>query len=368
MLSGPEQLVWRDALFKAFSEQEFTELLWYRLDRRVGEFASANRSWAAVVGAIVDAYSRRDEEDLLIAKAAETRPRNPGLLRLASTKKAAVAPDDASLEQLIQESNSFLNLSTWLEAAGKLQVCICRIEIAVNSGAKVFGTGFLIAADLVMTNWHVVRCIAALEDNDQAYPGPRARAADAVCRFDYKVLSGGTTNPGLAVSLAPSWRVALSPNNANGREPQPDLLDCAVIRLSQPLGNLVVGDRHGIPGDRRGWVSLPAMGVAPDFSPRSPLFIMQHPQGDPIKLALSTDAIQAVNANRTRVKYSTNTERGSSGSPCFDQNWNLVALHHAGDPNFAPDHPAEFNEGIPIDAIVRFLNERGLVDFGQVEP
>ena len=68
-----------------------------------------------------------------------------------------------------------------------------------------------------------------------------------------------------------------------------------------------------------------------------------------------------MNANRSRVRYSTNTESGSSGSPCFDQNWNLVALHHGGDPNFDVGHRPEFNEGIPVDAIVTFLNRQGLL-------
>ena len=40
------------------------------------------------------------------------------------------------------------------------------------------------------------------------------------------------------------------------------------------------------------------------------------------------------NANNTRVRYRTNTEEGSSGAPCFDKDWELVALHHSGDPNY----------------------------------
>lgn len=240
-------------------------------------------------------------------------------------------------------------------------MCVCRIEISVQGGGKVFGTGFLIAADLVMTNWHVVRCIAAAEDNDRSYQGPRAKAADAICRFDYKVLKNSAINPGSTVALAKDWRVALSANNPNGHEPLSDQLDCAVIRLAKSVGSLVIGDKPQAQGDRRGWISLPGAGAVPDLKIHSPLFIIQHPEGDPIKLALSTDAIQSVNANRSRVRYSTNTESGSSGSPCFDQNWNLIALHHAGDPNFSPGHRPEFNEGIPIDAIVSFLSKLDVV-------
>src|SRR5262249_48368662 len=60
--------------------------------------------------------------------------------------------------------------------------------------------------------------------------------------------------------------------------------------------------------------------------------------------------------NRTRVRYTTNTEMGSSGSPCFDAEWGLLALHHSGDTNYK--RSAEWNEGVPIDAIVRQVNAR----------
>jgi V8-like Glu-specific endopeptidase len=364
MLPGPEQLKWRDALFNAFSEQEFIDLLWHRLGLRIGKFASVNKPWETVIGDVVDAFSRRNEEDLLIAKAVETRPRDPALVGLARGKRALAAPDDASVERLIQQSNSFLDLGKWLEAAGKLQVCVCRIEIAIEGGGRVFGTGFLIAPDLVMTNYHIVECIVTTEDHDATYSGPRATASGVICRFDYKVLSNGMTNQGLTASLAANWRVALSPNNPQETEPTASQLDCAVIRLSKPLGELAIGEKPELQGDRRGWIRLPQIGVRPELADHSSLFIIQHPEGHPIKLALSTDAIQCINGNRTRVRYSTNTEPGSSGSPCFDQNWNLVALHHAGDPNFAPSHAPEYNEGIPIDAVVNFLNEKGIVNLG----
>jgi V8-like Glu-specific endopeptidase len=62
------------------------------------------------------------------------------------------------------------------------------------------------------------------------------------------------------------------------------------------------------------------------------------------------------------VTYKTNTEAGSSGSPCFNANWDLVALHHSGDPNFDPGHKPTYNEGIPFSAIANLLHERGHTD------
>jgi len=357
MLTGPEQLEWTNALFSAFTRPEFEQLLLHRLNDRVGNYSADTSTNRSAVSDVVDGYSRQDEEGRLIGAAVEARPRNAALLRLASRRKAATAPDDASLERLIKDTNSFLNFSTWLDKAAKLQVCVCGIEIAVERGT-VFGTGFLVSEDLVMTNWHVVQCVVAVEDNDISYRGPRAAASAVACRFDYKELASGVKNMGSVFPLANTWRVALSPNSPSNREPKEKELDYAIIRLMKPAGSLTIGEKPS--GDPRGWINLADAPLSPAFRPHSPLFIIQHPQGDPLKLALDTDAIQGVNANRTRVRYSTNSEPGSSGSPCFDQNWNLVALHHAGDPNFAPNHRPEYNEGIPIETIKKDLHQQGL--------
>jgi hypothetical protein len=95
------------------------------------------------------------------------------------------------------------------------------------------------------------------------------------------------------------------------------------------------------------------------FPPGSPIIIVQHPQGDRLRLAIETNGIIGVNTARTRVTYRTNTLGGSSGSPCFNQDWTLVALHHSGDPGVS----APYNEGIPISTIRAHLPDavRGLL-------
>ena len=91
-----------------------------------------------------------------------------------------------------------------------------------------------------------------------------------------------------------------------------------------------------------------------------PLLIAQHPDGSPLKLALDTEGVTSVNANGTRVRYATNTEGGSSGSPCFNIDWKLVALHHLGDPARDRQKP-KFNQGVPIGIIGKRLS--GKVEF-----
>ena len=52
------------------------------------------------------------------------------------------------------------------------------------------------------------------------------------------------------------------------------------------------------------------------------------------------------------IRYNTDTEGGSSGSPVFNDQWQLCALHHAGWKN--ADGSAT-NEGIRISAICDYL-------------
>jgi hypothetical protein len=105
---------------------------------------------------------------------------------------------------------------------------------------------------------------------------------------------------------------------------------------------------------RRGWLRLPTM--LPDLSLKDPLLIVQHPDGAPLKLAIDTSAFLELNSNRTRMRYTTNTEPGSSGSPVFDLEWNLVALHHLGDPAVDKLTP-EFNQGVPLDIVRRRIED-----------
>ena len=80
--------------------------------------------------------------------------------------------------------------------------------------------------------------------------------------------------------------------------------------------------------------------------------------GNPLKLAVDTDAVLGTNAAGNRVRYATNTDHGSSGSPVFDIDWKLVALHHLGDPAVS-SMPAKYNQGIPIAKIRARLERDG---------
>jgi len=138
--------------------------------------------------------------------------------------------------------------------------------------------------------------------------------------------------------------------------PEPDHLDYALLRLSSSPGKMPVNSNEPN-GQPRGWFMVPTGPVT--LNPGDPLFIMQHPDARPLELALDMDSVIRINANRTRVRYRTNTEGGSSGSPCCDATWNLVALHHIGDSSYGPfSKKGDWNQGVLFDAIVKRRSER----------
>jgi hypothetical protein len=82
---------------------------------------------------------------------------------------------------------------------------------------------------------------------------------------------------------------------------------------------------------------------------RMSLNIVQHPDGRPKEIAIHENFLEVLLPNH--IRYTSDTEGGSSGSPVFDNRWVLFALHHsAGDQN--PDGTWKNNEGVRIDKII----------------
>jgi hypothetical protein len=160
-------------------------------------------------------------------------------------------------------------------------------------------------------------------------------------------------NEGRTCQFADAWLVDSSPA---------DNLDYALIRLKDAVGeDRLDAGADPLSGAKRGFIEMPQEGPH-GLAHGSSLFILQHPRGDPLKLAIDSKSVLGLYDNGTRVRYTTNTEAGSSGSPCFTPNWELVALHHSGDPDFDPEHKPTYNEGIPIAVIVSLIAQHGLAN------
>lgn len=87
--------------------------------------------------------------------------------------------------------------------------------------------------------------------------------------------------------------------------------------------------------------------------------IIQHPRGEKKQVALRENRI--VDLVEAFLHYEADTEPGSSGSPVFNDQWEIVALHHASVPSPDRDEFGGYlNEGIRISRIIRFIREQEL--------
>lgn len=181
---------------------------------------------------------------------------------------------------------------SWLKQCLKLTrsvACILRQDAAP-------ATGFLIAPDLLMTNWHV------LWDRDIA------SKSKAIFNQE-KDWSGNSESP-MEYEFDPIPLINFTSDN---------ILDYAIVRVRDK------------PGERFGWVDL---GLRCRRKPHknTPLIIIQHPAGGPKQIALYQNRAKnpKKDNDKNKIYYTGDTDSGSSGSPVFDHNCNIVALHSGG--------------------------------------
>lgn len=185
--------------------------------------------------------------------------------------------------------------------------------VDVDSG---IGTGFLLPGGWVMTNEHVVSSSKAVAQTRIEMNFER--------NFDEE--------------LQPTHLYAADPD---GMISLPLPFDCTLFRVRAH------GDAP--PLSHWGALQLEAQRLP---KPLEPLNIIQHPGAGEKKIAVTSN--QCVSVNDTRLTYMTDTEKGSSGAPVFDETWRVVGLHRAsGNPEYLPNgqvvHP---NEGVVIPRIL----------------
>lgn len=277
------------------------------------------------------------------ARATVTEAESHGARRSAAETLASLA------HERILGSNDMRDIN-YLEVAIAVARAICRIRIG-----SAAGSGVLVGPGLLMTNNHVLR-----SPDD-------ALAAEA--QFDYQENVSGDLLPVQGFRLDPSAFFVTD-----------KVLDFTVVGLAEVSAK-------GQPISRYPWIKLiPALGKA---EKGDPLNIIQHPRGGLKQIALrNNDIIEIPTGKPDFLYYTTDTEPGSSGSPCFNDQWELIALHHSGVPQMdgdtilrkdgSPwdehrDDPALIqwiaNEGARVSAIVAALKaaslqpaSRGLLD------
>lgn len=248
--------------------------------------------------------------------------------------------DGIAFERIIGQSD--LLPVNYLDLGTKASRSVCRIQVRDEAGRMLgHGTGFLVSPVLLLTNNHVLdrieycrRSLADFNFEDDINFIPKDTKT-----FPLEPDSFFYTSPELDFTL-----VAVRTTAIDGTP----LDDFGFLRMEEKSGKALLGEY---------------------------VTVIQHPDGGTKQITLRENEV--VDMPDCYIHYLTDTKPGSSGSPVFNDQWKVVALHHAGvqkkndqgqvlsidgtvwDPSMGEDRIAwEANEGIRISSICHHLREK----------
>ncbi len=238
---------------------------------------------------------RLERKGMSPAQALEVMEGEAGQAPDIAALPAADTPVLNVLERIIGKSN-LIEAGFLTEGAQALR-SVCRVEIGEANGLVAgYGTGVMVSSRLLLTNNHVLESAetAAASRAEFDYETDDDGRLRRAVRFGLDPDAFFVTDPGLDYTL-----VAVDTVSADG---QP-LARYAWIPLIEEQGKVIKGEYVNI---------------------------VQHPNGEPKQVALREN--QVVDLMENFLHYKTDTAPGSSGAPVFNDEWELVALHHSGVP------------------------------------
>jgi endonuclease G, mitochondrial len=202
--------------------------------------------------------------------------------------------DEVVFERILGQKD-LMNVN-FLEKGSVVARTVGKIVLKNSLGGVAgYGTGFLISPSLLMTNNHVLRDVRD--------------AAFSHVEFDNQLDLAGTLLKSTIYKLDPDTFfatsiqldvtvVALGPT-VNSQKVSPIVWN----KLIESEGKVMIGEYMNI---------------------------IQHPEGRPKEFSFRAN--QLTDVLPQFLHYETDTEPGSSGSPVFNDQWEVVALHHSGVP------------------------------------
>jgi len=215
--------------------------------------------------------------------------------RKNNIKEFAPEPVDFAYERAIGENDSVY--SNFVDLIVEAKKKVGRISLVKDRVLDGYATGFMVSETLMLTNWHV------LSTSDDA--------VNSTIEFNYELDTKG--------NLKQSRTFALNPDVFFHSNKQ---LDFALVAVSSIdlTGKYKLSDV--------GYLYLsPLSGKLGDKGKES-LNIIHHPDGAPMQLSLRENKFVSIKSNA--IWYRSDTSQGSSGSPVFNDQWQVVALHHMG--------------------------------------
>jgi endonuclease G len=239
-----------------------------------------------------------------------------------AVREAAIDPRDGlGLERVIGNDDLFpvSYLETGLQAAKS----VCRIEVRDHIGRVTgYGTGFLVSPSLLLTNNHVLS-----HADDALY---------SVAQFNYELDLHFKQRQMKSFNFAPKRLFLTDPE-----------LDFTLVAVDEEASD-------GTPLSGFGYLKM--YGDPGKILEGEYVSIIQHPQGAPKMVAIRENRVTDMLEHF--IHYSTDTQAGSSGSPVFNDQWMVAALHHAGVPD--PNDSSMFiaNEGVRISSILQRIEQK----------
>lgn len=316
------------------------ELWLYRFiaDPRTTPFdlASYERQLREIWQGSDDEYSRFCPSRLVAILARHQRSATRSV-SLSTQEARRLRRDDDGLEKNFSGDGQF-SVGTIREMLG---ICASIGRVRKRNGDFV-GTGFLVdlkalsphgESEIVfVTNAHVI-----------SYDEPGAARPDSA-EITFELADARQSPPFHTVAEILFYS---PPGNLGVRLTTWDALDLCVVRLS-PAPEGLAGLRIA--------TSLPERG------PRTKAYVIGHPRARPMQVSLHDSALLDYDDLPRLIHYRTPTEPGSSGSPVFDEDWNVIAVHHAGRrdaPRLDGQGFYEANEGITLAALCAGLARQG---------
>ncbi|HKO96924.1 MAG TPA: DNA/RNA non-specific endonuclease [Pyrinomonadaceae bacterium] len=289
-----------------------------------------------------------DKVKTTVARSAQAEAAPEGLSEDLSemVEMETITEDDVTddlIERVIGETRDFLSVE-FLEKGLMMNRSVARVVTNLSLGRRSFGTGFMVSPRLLLTNWHVLKTTES--------------AAASTVEFDYQLDRLGNALTPQRFRLDPSTfflndkdldfaLVAVEQTSAQNRK----LSEYGWCRLIKEEGKAILGN---------------------------PVNIIQHPLGEMKQVIIRENKLKDLPPNPLDrfAHYEGDTEPGSSGSPVFNDQWEVIALHHSGVPKTDDngkmidvdggvwkkgDDPGRLawvaNEGIRISRLMEFIDK-----------
>jgi endonuclease G, mitochondrial len=209
------------------------------------------------------------------------------------------AVDSEFLERIIGGSN-LLGIA-FLEVGATVAHTVGRIHINNQFQELGLGTGFLVSPRLLLTNNHVLPNAESARFSVVEFHFQNGVDGRPLTSHTFELRPGVffATNPTLDFTL-----VAVSEQSRpNGNASSVPLTRFGFNRLSREQGKILIGEL---------------------------INVIQHPDGRPKQIALQQNEL--IDRLDNFLHYQTDTAPGSSGSPLYNNQWEVVGLHHSGVP------------------------------------